>query len=166
MNTDLSFITNEENISLKERFRVLIKDTSFFDCLVGYFYSSGFHAIYPALKNTEKIRILIGISTNRQTFEMMQMEGPPIHQSFDFSHAQAKQEIENLVEAEMADSEDNQNTLKWLNALGDELINSFKVLATLQTHIPARLLQSHYAEQSPSVTGKREVILSLYLAGD
>jgi len=36
MNTDLSFITNEENQSLKERFRVLIKDTSFFDCLVGY----------------------------------------------------------------------------------------------------------------------------------
>ena len=37
MNTDLSFITNEENQSLKNRFEVLIKDTSFFDCLVGYF---------------------------------------------------------------------------------------------------------------------------------
>ena len=49
MNTDLSFITNEENQNLKERFMVLIKDTSFFDCLVGYFYSSGFHAVYPAL---------------------------------------------------------------------------------------------------------------------
>ena len=45
MNTDLSFITNEENQSLKKRFEVLIKDASFFDCLVGYFYSSGFHAI-------------------------------------------------------------------------------------------------------------------------
>ena len=108
MNTDLSFITNEKNKSLKERFRVLIKDTSFFDCLVGYFYSSGFHAVYPALKNTEKIRILIGIGTNRQTFAMMQMEDHPIQQSFDFSHAEAKQKIENFVEAEMADSEDNQ----------------------------------------------------------
>jgi hypothetical protein len=38
MNTDLSFITNEENQSLKKRFEVLIKDTSFFDCLVGYFF--------------------------------------------------------------------------------------------------------------------------------
>jgi len=66
MNTDLSFITNEENHSLRERFEVLIKDTSLFDCLVGYFYSSGFHAIYPALQNTEKVRILIGIS-NKQT---------------------------------------------------------------------------------------------------
>jgi len=107
MNTDLSFITNEENISLKERFRVLIKDTSFFDCLVGYFYSSGFYAVYPALENTEKIRVLIGIGTNRQTFEMMQMEDPPIQESFNFSHAQAKQQIEDLVEAELADSEDN-----------------------------------------------------------
>ncbi len=39
MTTDLTFITNEENRNLLERFRVLIKDTRFFDCLVGYFYS-------------------------------------------------------------------------------------------------------------------------------
>jgi len=98
MNTDLSFITNEENQSLKERFEVLIKDTSFFDCLVGYFYSSGFHAIYSSLENTEKIRILIGISTSRQTFEMMEKANRPIQQTFDFSHAEAKQEIGRLVQ--------------------------------------------------------------------
>ena len=60
MTADLTFITNEPNQSLKDRFNVLIKDTSLFDCLVGYFYSSGFYAIYPALENTDKIRILIG----------------------------------------------------------------------------------------------------------
>jgi len=109
MNTDLSFITNEENQNLKERFRVLIKDTLFFDCLVGYFYSSGFHAIYPALEYTEKIRIVIGIGTCRQAFEMMQEANHPAHPSFDLSHAEAKKEIENLVEAEMADSEDNRS---------------------------------------------------------
>ena len=107
MNTDLSFITNEENQSLKQRFEVLIKDTTFFDCLVGYFYSSGFHAIYKSLENTEKIRILIGISTSRQTFEMMEKANNPTQQVFDFSHAETKQEIENLVQKEMADSEDN-----------------------------------------------------------
>ena len=109
MNTDLSFITNEENQNLKERFEVLIKDTLFFDCLVGYFYSSGFHAIYPSLKNTEKIRILIGISTSRQTFELLEKANKPIQQVFDFSHAEAKQEVENLVQKEMTDSEDNRN---------------------------------------------------------
>jgi len=109
MNTDLSFITNEENQNLKERFRVLIRDASFFDCLVGYFYSSGFHAVYPSLENTEKLRILIGIGTNRQTFEMMQEANRSIRRSFDFSHAEAKQEIENLVETEIADSEYNRS---------------------------------------------------------
>jgi superfamily II DNA or RNA helicase len=58
------------------------------------------------------------------------------------------------------------NTLKALDALKDELVNPFKVLAVLQTHIPERLLQSHYAEQNPAVFGKREVILSLYLAAE
>ena len=66
MNSDLTFITNEENKNLSERFKVLIKDTRLFDVLVGYFYTSGFHAIYKSLENTEKIRILIGISTNKQ----------------------------------------------------------------------------------------------------
>ncbi|HMA77285.1 MAG TPA: hypothetical protein VKO43_08250, partial [Candidatus Krumholzibacteriaceae bacterium] len=123
MNTDLSFITNEENQSLKDRFRVLINDTAFFDCLVGYFYSSGFHAVYPAFQNTEKIRILIGISTNRATYEMMQRGQKPIKQSFDFSHAEAKQEVENFVENEMSDSEDNRQVedgvhtfIDWINS--------------------------------------------------
>jgi len=55
------------------------------------------------------------------------------------------------------------NTSKALNALKDELVNPFKVLAVLQTHISERLLESHYAEQNPALFGKREVILSLYL---
>ena len=69
MQTDLTFITNEKQRSLLKRFQVLIKDTRFFDVLVGYFYTSGFHALYKSLEDTEKIRILIGISTNPQTSE-------------------------------------------------------------------------------------------------
>ena len=72
MNSDLTFITNEENRNLLERFRVLIKDTRLFDVLVGYFYTSGFHALYKSLENTEKIRILVGINTNKQTVELIQ----------------------------------------------------------------------------------------------
>lgn len=97
--TDLTFITNEANQNLKERFEVLIKDTKFFDCLVGFFYTSGFHAIYKSLEGTEKIRILIGISTSRQTFDLL---------SFQFSHAEAKQEFQGLVEKELEYSDDNQ----------------------------------------------------------
>lgn len=71
MTSDLTFITNEEQQNLKARFRVLIKDTKLFDCLVGYFYTSGFHAVYESLENTEKIRILIGISTNKLTCDLL-----------------------------------------------------------------------------------------------
>jgi superfamily II DNA/RNA helicase len=56
-------------------------------------------------------------------------------------------------------------TLKALNALKQDLLNPFKVLATLHNHIPARFLEGHYAEQNPRAFGKREVILSLYLTG-
>jgi len=107
MKTDLSFITKEKNQSLKERFNILIKSTAFFDCLVGYFYSSGFHSIYPSLENTEKIRILIGISASRETFEMLKEANKHRQQTFDFSHAETKQEVENLVQKEMEDSDDN-----------------------------------------------------------
>ena len=107
MNTDLSFITNEKNQSLKDRFEVLIKDTSLFDCLVGYFYTSGFHALYKSLGKTEKIRILIGISTDRQTLDLMEKASNPKQGIIEFSHAEAKEELEKQVERELADSEDN-----------------------------------------------------------
>lgn len=108
MSSDLTFITNEKNQSLKERFEVLIKDTRFFDCLVGYFYSSGFFALYKSLENTEKIRILIGISTSRQTFDLLEKSLKKEQQTFQFSHAEVKQEVEGAVEKEFEDSEDNQ----------------------------------------------------------
>jgi len=65
---DLTFITNQNGQSLLDRFRVLIKDAAFFDCIVGYFYASGFYKLQDILENTEKIRILIGIGTDKMTF--------------------------------------------------------------------------------------------------
>lgn len=107
-NIDLTFITNEGGQRLKQRFEVLIKDTKLFDCLVGYFYISGFHAIYKSLENTSKIRILIGISTSRQTYDLLKTAVSENQQCLQFSHSETKQEIEGLVEKEMEDSEDNQ----------------------------------------------------------
>jgi superfamily II DNA or RNA helicase len=115
MTTDLSFITNEKNKSLKDRFEVLIKDTAFFDCLVGYFYTSGFHALYRALEKTEKIRILIGISTNRQTYDLLDKAGKQKQQVIEFSHAETKEEVEKQIEQELADSEDNRKVEEGVN---------------------------------------------------
>src|SRR3990167_171766 len=100
-NSDLTFITNEKGQDLKERFEVLIKDTKFFDCLVGYFYASGFYAIYKSLENTEKVRILIGISTNSQTYDLMQTAKPTEQSALQFSSVETKEKFGSIVEREM-----------------------------------------------------------------
>jgi superfamily II DNA/RNA helicase/HKD family nuclease len=118
--SDLTFITNEEGQNLLERFRVLIKDTEFFDVLVGYFYTSGFHALYKSLEKTQKIRILIGISTNRETFELIQQSR---QSELQFSHAETKEHFANLLVGEMSDAADGKHVeegvvkfLEWLRS--------------------------------------------------
>jgi superfamily II DNA or RNA helicase len=108
MATDLTFITNEANQTLKDRFNVLIKDARFFDVLVGYFFTSGFYAIYPVLEKTEKIRILVGISTDRKTYDLLTNAKDGKQLEFVFSHAEAKQVIENQVVEELDSSQDSE----------------------------------------------------------
>jgi Superfamily II DNA and RNA helicases len=98
-NTDLTFITNLPGQTLKDRFNALIKDTRFFDVLVGYFYVSGFYTIYKSLENTEKIRILIGISTTKQTYDL-------IEKGRHLSQKEAKELVEEEIIKEFEDSED------------------------------------------------------------
>lgn len=102
--TDLTFITNEENNNLSDRFNVLIKSTKFFDALVGYFYTSGFHQIYESLENTEKIRILIGISTNRDTFNQIEKSK---QETLQFSQAETKDTFANMTANEMETCKDS-----------------------------------------------------------
>ncbi|MGB4291647.1 MAG: helicase-related protein [Bacteroidales bacterium] len=107
MSADLTFITNEENQTLKQRFQILIKDTRFFDCIVGYFYTSGFFSIYKSLEKTEKIRILIGIGTSGETVSLINNEQEDNYQKeVQFSHAEAKKEFQGYIEKEFEDSDD------------------------------------------------------------
>lgn len=112
---DLTFITNENNQNLKKRFETLIKDTSFFDCLVGYFYSSGFDAIYKSLENTKKIRILVGIATNANKYRLMEEEKYKKRQSDIFSHSEAKQKFGEMTQIEMENSDDNKKVEEGIN---------------------------------------------------
>lgn len=118
--SDLTFITNEKGQNLLERFKVLIKDTEFFDVLVGYFYTSGFHALYKSLETTKKIRILIGISTNKQTLNLIEQSRQA---ELQFSHAETKKHFSDLLVGEMADAEDSRKVeegvekfLEWLQS--------------------------------------------------
>ena len=106
MTTDLTFITNEENNKLVDRFAALIKDSQYFDCLVGYFYTSGFHSLYRSLENTEKIRILIGISTNKETYDLIQESQHSVQTELQLSHKETKEDFSNGVVIELEDSDD------------------------------------------------------------
>ncbi len=121
--TDTTFITNEGEKNLRDRFRVLIKDTRFFDVLVGYFYTSGFYALYKSLEHTERIRILIGISTSKQTFDLIQAAQLPVQGAFEFSHAETKEEFSDTVTKEMENSEDNSNVEEGVNIFIEWLTN-------------------------------------------
>ena len=73
MSSDLTFLTNEPGKALLDRFHALLgKNTRLFDCLVGYFFISGFYKLYPSLEQTEAIRILIGLKTDATVFESLE----------------------------------------------------------------------------------------------
>jgi phosphatidylserine/phosphatidylglycerophosphate/cardiolipin synthase-like enzyme len=123
MSSDLTFITNEPGKTLKERFGALIQHARFFDALVGYFFTSGFYAIYPALEKTEKARILIGISTNRQTYDLMSEARQAPQLEMVFSHAETKLAVEQEVAKEMEESPDTRQVeqgvfkfIEWLRS--------------------------------------------------
>jgi adenine-specific DNA-methyltransferase len=107
LSSDLTFITNEQGQHLGDRFGVLLgDDTRFLDCLVGYFFISGFHRLHPALTNTEKIRILIGIKTDDATYELIQTAKR--QQEFVLeSHAQVRERVPGEILAELQKSGDS-----------------------------------------------------------
>jgi superfamily II DNA or RNA helicase/HKD family nuclease len=120
MSNDLTFITNEEDRKLLNRFQTLIKDTRYFDVLVGYFFTSGFHALYKSLEKTEKIRILIGIGTGKSTVDLI---NDAKQGSLPFSHSEAKEQFGEAVATELANSDDKREIeegvhkfLEWLRS--------------------------------------------------
>jgi superfamily II DNA/RNA helicase len=152
MITDTTFITNEGENNLRDRFRVLIKDTRFFDVLVGYFYTSGFYALHKSLEKTEKIRILIGINTNRQTYQLIQKSQEPVQSSFQFSHAEAKEEFSNSIASEMEHSEDNSSVEKGVHKFIEWLQSSkLEIKAYPSENIHAKLYIMTFVEGDKDV---------------
>lgn len=94
---NLTFITNERGEKLRDRLLTLIKDCEEFDCIVGYFYVSGFYRLYPALESTKRIRILVGMGISQETFDLIKGEYSP----------NVKKDVEEYIKKEMAKSEDN-----------------------------------------------------------
>ena len=80
MTTDLTFFTNEPGATLLDRFKTTLAHVQYFDVLVSYFRTSGFHLLHEALEDVEKIRILVGLSVDRQAFEIIDTFQPEVSQ--------------------------------------------------------------------------------------
>ena len=108
MSTDTTFFTNEPGATLLDRFKKTLQSTRYFDILVGYFRTSGFHRLYDALEGIDKIRILVGLNVDRTTYEIL--EETRSNGEFDFeSHSNTKRFFSQSTIEEMDNSEDSYN---------------------------------------------------------
>jgi superfamily II DNA/RNA helicase/HKD family nuclease len=106
MSNDLTFFTNEPNASLLERFKSTLKDVQYFDVLVGYFRTSGFHLLHDALNDIEKIRILVGLSVDRRAYEIIETASEQLTLQFQATKT-TKQQFVGDVMTEMDVSPDD-----------------------------------------------------------
>ena len=145
--SDLTFITNEKEQNLLERFKVLIKDTELFDVLAGYFYTSGFHALYKSLEDTKRIRILIGIGANKETADLIQQSQEEKQYDLQFSHAEAKKHFSNRLVNEMENSKDKkpveEGVIKFIEWLKN---GKLEIRAYPSENIHAKLYIMSFAE--------------------
>ena len=105
MSNDLTFFTNEPNASLLDRFKSTLKDVQYFDVLVGYFRTSGFHLLHESLDDIEKIRILVGLSVDRRAYEIIESASGQMELQFEATKV-TKEKFSGDVAAEMEVSPD------------------------------------------------------------
>ncbi len=103
--TDLTFFTNEPNNTLIDRFKAVLRTVEFFDVIVGYFRISGFHRLYKSFEKIEKIRILVGLSLDKQTFQIIEAGREDGSLGFE-THAKIKEIITEKLTGEVENSED------------------------------------------------------------
>ena len=71
--TPKKFLTNQGENTLSKRLDKILPLTQDFDCLVGYFFISGFFRLYPALEPVKKVRILIGLKNEQVVHGLIQI---------------------------------------------------------------------------------------------
>ena len=126
--TDLTFFTNEDGNSLLNRFKATLKDTQLFDVLVGYFRSSGFYQLYESLEPVEKVRILVGLSVDRDSYDILQYHEQLGMIDFE-SHKRTKKQFQENLKSEIETSDENDNKLeigirKFIEFLQEECKNT------------------------------------------
>lgn len=113
MVNDLKFFTNEPERDLYSRFSTILKNnTQCFDVLVGYFRTSGFFRLYPAMESVDKIRILVGLNVDKYTVELIDQAATIKESKEKFSQA-----IENEFERNETSDNFEKGVLKFIEWL-------------------------------------------------
>lgn len=103
VSTDLKFFTNEPERDLYSRFAAILKsNTQFFDILVGYFRSSGFFKMYHSMEDVEKVRILVGLNTDKYTVKIIDRAKEEI-QYASLTEKEGRDAISTEIEKEFGD---------------------------------------------------------------
>lgn len=133
--TDMKFFTNEPERDLYSRFSAILKsNTQFFDVLVGYFRTSGFFRLYPAMEDVEKIRILVGLNVDRFTVKIIDKAKDETQYS-TFTRKESKEILEETVENEFENADTNEEVEKGVRVF-IEWLKSGKLEMRLYTEAP------------------------------
>ena len=116
------FLTNQGDNTLSKRLEKILPLTHDFDCLVGYFFISGFFRLYPALEQVKKVRILIGLKNEQVIHGLIQIakdlpdENPP-------STAEVKNTFGGMLRRELVEAQDSlaieigiQKFIEWIRS--------------------------------------------------
>jgi superfamily II DNA/RNA helicase len=156
--SDLTFITNESGHSLADRFGVLLgNNTRFFDCLVGYFYLSGFNRLASSLNSTEKIRILVGLGTDRPIYSHILQANEQTRLDL-LSHSQVKEALPDSILAELEEGEDTSSIENGVNQFVDWIKNGkleVRAFPTAKLHAKVYVLtfQDGHIDRGRVITG-------------
>lgn len=145
MQTDLTFFTNEPGCTLLDRFKRTLKDVRYFDILVGYFRSSGFFHLYQSFEHIEKIRILVGLSIDKKTYQVIETVR---QKEFDFeAHATIEKIFEKELLEEVETSADNWNVEEGIRKFCEFLeLGKIEIKAHPSKNLHAKVYISRYKE--------------------
>jgi len=123
-----------------------------------------FFSLEEALKREKYLKTGCGREWIKREWKARRLH--PWNESMAWQAGEQEKHVKRLIkqlEEGAIPKQTTKKTLKALNELKSDLTNPLKVLAVVQNNIPEKFLESHYAEYSERFSGKREVILSLYL---
>ncbi|MGH8590695.1 MAG: phospholipase D-like domain-containing protein [Gammaproteobacteria bacterium] len=103
--TPKRFLTNQGENTLSKRLTKILPLTQNFDCLVGYFFISGFFRLYPALETVKKVRILIGLKNEQVVHGLIQIANDGSDESTP-STAEIKATFGGMMRNELVQADD------------------------------------------------------------